>query len=110
MPDKFDEDDYFKQLVASALRGDKDLSRGNLGGNRLADVGTAGVFATASGIRNYSATMPSFKHQAMVNLMGVKGSGAKKFFAESTANIPKSMTADQYHEKCWQRLNPFFQG
>jgi TP901 family phage tail tape measure protein len=99
MPDKFDEGDYFKQLVASALRGDKDLARGNIGGNRVADVGTAGVFSTASGIREYSSVMPGFKHQAIMNLLGVKGSGAKKFFAESTASIPKGMTADQYHER-----------
>ena len=102
---KFTTDQYFRQLVASALRGDKDLGRGNLSGNILADVGPAGVFATASGQRDYSATMPSFKHQAMVNLMGVKGSGAKKFFAESTASIPKGMTADQYNERMLEEIN-----
>jgi TP901 family phage tail tape measure protein len=74
---KFTSDQYFRQLVASALRGDKDLGRGNLSGNILADVGPAGVFATASGQRDYSATMPSFKHQAMVNLLGVKGSSTR---------------------------------
>jgi len=102
---QFTTDQYFRQLIASALRGDKDLGRGNLSGNILADVGPAGVFATASGAREYSATMPSFKHQAMVNLMGVKGSGAKKFFAESTANIPKGMTADQYNERMLKEIN-----
>jgi TP901 family phage tail tape measure protein len=102
---KFTTDQYFRQLVASALRGDKDLGRGNLSGNILADVGPAGVFATASGQRDYSATMPSFKHQAMVNLMGIKGSGAKKFFAESTASIPKGMTADQYNERMLEEIN-----
>ena len=102
---KFTTDQYFRQLVASALRGDKDLGRGNLSGNILADVGPAGVFATASGQRDYSATMPSFKHQAMINLMGVKGSGAKKFFAESTASIPKGMTADQYNERMLEEIN-----
>jgi hypothetical protein len=101
---KFTTDQYFKQLVASALRGDKDLGRGNLSGNVLADVGPAGVFSTASGLRDYSATMPKFKHQAMVNLMGVKGSGAKKFFAEATADIPKGMTADQYHERMLKEI------
>jgi len=101
---KFTTDQYFRQLVASALRGDKDLGRGNLSGNILADVGPAGVFGTASGLRDYSATMPSFKHQAMINLMGVKGSGAKKFFAESTADIPKGMTADQYHSRMLQEI------
>ena len=102
---KFTEDQYFRQLVASALRGDKDLGRGNLSGNVLSDVGPAGVFATASGPRDYSATIPSFKHQAMVNLMGVKGSGAKKFFAESTADIPMGMTADQYNDRMLDEIN-----
>ena len=102
---KFTQDQYFRQLVASALRGDKDLGRGNLSGNILADVGTAGVFATASGQRDYSATMPSFKYQALVNLMGVKGSGAKKFFAESTADIPKGMTSEQYNDRMLQEIN-----
>ena len=102
---KFTTDQYFRQLVASALRGDKDLGRGNLSGNILADVGPAGVFSTASGNRSYSATMASFKHQAMVNLMGVKGSGAKKFFAESTASIPKGMTSDQYNDRMLKEIN-----
>ena len=96
---KFNEDQYFRQLVASALRGDKDLGRGNLSGNVLADVGTAGVFATASGLRDYSATMPSLKDQAITNLLGRKGSSTKKFFAEATLDIPKGMDADQYHSK-----------
>jgi TP901 family phage tail tape measure protein len=96
---KFTSDQYFKQLVASALRGDKDLGKGNLSGNVLADVGPAGVFGAASGLRDYSAIMPSMKDQAMVNLLGVKGGGAKKFFAESTLDIPKGMTADAYHER-----------
>ena len=96
---KFTSDQYFKQLVASALRGDKDLGKGNLSGNVLADVGPAGVFGAASGLRDYSAIMPSMKDQAMINLLGVKGGGAKKFFAESTLDIPKGMTADAYHER-----------
>jgi TP901 family phage tail tape measure protein len=96
---KFTTDQYFRQLLASSLRGDKDLGRGNLSGNVLADVGTAGVFSTASGLRDYSAMMPSVGNQAMVNLLGVKGSGAKKFFAESTMDIPAGMTADAYHSR-----------
>jgi len=86
---KFTSDQYFRQLVASSLRGDKDLGRGNLSGNILADVGPAGVFGSASGPRDYSGMMPSFKHQAMVNLLGVRGSNTKKFFAEATSDIPK---------------------
>ena len=96
---KFSTDEYFKQLVASALRGDKDLGKGNLSGSILADVGPAGVFGAASGIREYSATMPSMRDQAMINLLGVKGSGAKKFFAEATSDIPNGMTAQEYHTR-----------
>ena len=102
---KFTDDQYFRQLVASALRGDKDLGRGNLSGNVLADVGTAGVFSTASGLRDYSAVMPPFKHQATINLMGVKGSNAKKFFAESTAEVPKGMTSDEYNDRMLKEIN-----
>jgi TP901 family phage tail tape measure protein len=102
---KFTNDQYFRQLVASALRGDKDLGRGNLSGNVLGDVGPAGVFSTASGLRDYSAIMPSFKHQAMVNLLGVKGSSTKKFFAEATSDIPKGMTADQYNDRMLKEIN-----
>jgi TP901 family phage tail tape measure protein len=96
---KFTTDEYFRQLLASSLRGDKDLGKGNLSGNVLSDVGTAGVFATASGSRDYSAMMPSVGSQAMINLLGIKGSGAKKFFAEATTDIPKGMTADAYHSR-----------
>jgi TP901 family phage tail tape measure protein len=102
---KFTSDQYFRQLVASALRGDKDLGRGNLSGNILADVGPAGVFGAASGPRDYFGMMSSFKHQAMVNLLGVKGSSTKKFFAEATADIPKGMTADQYNDRMLQEIN-----
>jgi TP901 family phage tail tape measure protein len=95
---KFTEKDYFKQLVAANLRGDKDLSRDNLSGGTLNDMGNAGVFKMASGLRPYEPNMPSMSDQARINLLGVKG-GAKRFFAESTLEIPKGMTAKQYHEK-----------
>jgi TP901 family phage tail tape measure protein len=101
---KFTVDQYFRQLVASALRGDKDLARGNLSGNVLSDVGAAGVFSAASGLRGYSAVMPSVKDQAYINLLGRKGSGAKKFFAESTHQIPKGMTADEYHGRMLKEI------
>ena len=93
----FTKNEYFKQLVAANLRGDKDLSASNLYGSTLADVGTAGVFKMASGKRAYETNMPSMSDQARINLLGVKG-GAKKFFAETTSNIPKGMTPQQYHE------------
>ena len=94
-PKTFTKDQYFKQLVASLLRGDKDLGVGNLGGDVLADVGTAGVFQTASGKRQLGGKINSMEEQAIINLLGVKG-GAKKFFAESTANIAKSMSPAEY--------------
>jgi hypothetical protein len=34
MPLTFSQDEYFRQLLASALRGDKDLGKGNLGGGK----------------------------------------------------------------------------
>jgi TP901 family phage tail tape measure protein len=101
---KFTTDEYFRQLLASSLRGDKDLARGNLSGNVLSDVGTAGVFSTASGLRDYSGFMPSVGDQAMINLLGIKGSGAKKFFAESTMNIPKGMTPDAYNSRMLEEI------
>ena len=96
----FTQAEYFKQLVAANLRGDRDLSSSNLYGSTLADVGTAGVFKMASnaqGKREYADEMPSMKEQSRINLLGVKG-GAKRFFAESTLDIPKGMKAKDYHQ------------
>ena len=70
----------------------------------MADVGPAGVFSTASGLRDYSRTMPSVKDQAITNLLGRKGSNTKKFFAEATLDIPKGMTAEQYHSRMIQEI------
>jgi hypothetical protein len=95
MKGKFTKEEYFKQLVAANLRGDKDLHAGNLSGNVIADVGTAGVFKMASGQRSYEANMPSMAEQAKINLLGVKG-GARRFFAESTLPIPLSMSPAEY--------------
>lgn len=98
MSGKFSKDEYFKQLVAANLRGDKDLHGGNLSGNKLADVGTAGVFKMASGLRDYAKPkdMLSMEKMANINLLGTKG-GARKFFAESTLPIPKGMSAAEYN-------------
>ena len=98
MTGKFTKKQYFKQLTASLMRGDKDLKRGNLSGNIVTDPGAAGVFDRASGRRDYSANINSMLGQAEINLLGVPGGrGLSKDFALSTANIPKGMTADQYH-------------
>ena len=43
MSKTFTREQYFRQLVASAVRGDKDLKMGNLGGNVLTDVGTVAM-------------------------------------------------------------------
>jgi hypothetical protein len=102
MPKTFTEKDYFSQLVAANLRGDKDLKAGNLGGNILTDVGTAGVFAKASGKRDFAKEMPSMEQMAEENLKGIpktsKGSpqNSPNWFANATADIPKSMTSDAY--------------
>jgi TP901 family phage tail tape measure protein len=93
----FNEEQYFRQLVASLVRVDKDLSAGNVFGNVVADVGPAGVFSRASGVRDYTTDLPSMEDQAMVNLLGIKG-GAKRAFAESTVQLMARMTADQYHQ------------
>jgi TP901 family phage tail tape measure protein len=95
MSGKFSKSDMVKQLVASTLRGDKDLQKPNLSGNVLADVGTAGVFDRASGFRDFAKAMPSMEQQAVVNLLGVKG-GAKKFFAQETSATAASMTPREY--------------
>jgi TP901 family phage tail tape measure protein len=101
---KFTKEEAIKQLVASLLRGDKDLSQSNLFSNRLADVGTSGVFTRASGFREFAPQMPSMEEQAMVNLLGVKG-GAKRAFAENTADIARQMSAKEYHEAIVSEIN-----
>ena len=94
----FNEDQYFKQLVASLLRVDKDLSASNVFGDTVADVGPAGVFSRASGLRDYAESLPSMEEQAMVNLLGIKG-GAKRAFAESTLGLMQNLTPQQYHQR-----------
>jgi TP901 family phage tail tape measure protein len=117
MSNKFTPEEYIRQNVAAALRADKDLGRGNLGGNVLTDVGPAGVFATAShdpakGDRDFAQTfdkktkeyinnLPSMEDQARINL-GIDdplpGGGRKRFFAVQTKEIVEKMTADQYQK------------
>ena len=97
----FSREQYFRQLVAANLRGDDDLKKGNLGGNRLVDVGKAGVLDRASGARGYAERMPSMLEMAEKNLSGVKGPAAGKspfWFGNATADIAKNMTPDEYHK------------
>jgi TP901 family phage tail tape measure protein len=98
--------EYFRQLVAANLRGDKDLKMGNLGGNVLTDVGTAGIFdkatsVTRDGLRQISEKMPSMYEMAERNLKGVAGPQAKNspnwFANETQKNInDPDYTASQY--------------
>jgi TP901 family phage tail tape measure protein len=101
---KFTKSDMIKQLVASTLRGDKDLQKANLSGKVLSDVGTAGVFDKASGFRDFAKAMPSMEQQAIVNLLGVKG-GAKKFFAQETSGIAAGMKPAQYDAAIKAEIN-----
>jgi TP901 family phage tail tape measure protein len=94
----FNEEQYFRQLVASLVRVDKDLSASNVFGDVLADVGPAGVFSRASGVRDYTTDLPSMEQQAIVNLLGIKG-GAKRAFAESTLGLMAGITPQQYHQR-----------
>jgi|688.fasta_scaffold00152_72 TP901 family phage tail tape measure protein len=94
----FNEEQYFRQLVASLLRVDKDLSGSNVYGNVVADAGPSGVFSRASGLRDYENNLPSMEEQAIVNLLGIKG-GAKRAFAESTLGLMAGLTPEQYKAK-----------
>jgi len=100
MQNTFSKDDFFRQFVAAALRGDNDLKKGNLSGNILADVGAGGVFDKASGDRDYSKNMPSMQEQARINL-----TSGPKFFREATASIAQNMTADEYHNRIIQEID-----
>jgi TP901 family phage tail tape measure protein len=92
---KFTQDEVLDQLIASLIFGNKDLSRANVHGRRLADVGNAGVLAKASMNDDYAKAMPSMEEMAMINLLQVKG-GARKDFARDTAPIIGQMTPRQY--------------
>jgi hypothetical protein len=94
----FNEEQYFRQLVASLLRVDKDLSGSNVFGNVVADAGPAGVFNRASGLRDYDPNLPSMEDQALINLLGIRG-GAKRAFAESTLGMMAGLTPQQYHQR-----------
>ena len=106
IPATFSKDEYFRQLLASSLRGDKDLGRGNLGGRLAPDVGTAYIYDEATQYnqktgkeRVVSDAIKSVGHQALINVGGVAGSGAKKFFADATRDIALSMSPDEYQRR-----------
>jgi TP901 family phage tail tape measure protein len=101
---KFTKKQYISQLVASTLRGDKDLQMSNVSANNVVDVGTSGIYRTASGFRDVAKTMPSMEEQAVINLLGVKG-GAKRFFAEATAPIAQKMSATEFEALILAEIN-----
>jgi hypothetical protein len=101
---KFTKKQYISQLVASTLRGDKDLQMSNISANNVVDSGTSGIYRTASGFRDVAKTMPSMEEQAVINLLGVKG-GAKRFFAEATAPIASKMTAQEFESLMLAEIN-----
>ncbi len=118
MSNTFTKEEYIRQNVAAALRADKDLGRGNLSGNILADVGPAGVFDRASGVRDFAfgvdekgkriVNLPSMEEQARINLgidTPLPGGGRKRFFSEETANLVRSMTPDEYHTAMRNEIN-----
>ena len=95
----FTREQYIRQLLAAGLRGDKDLKRGNLGGNVLTDVGPAGVFEKASGARDLAEKMPSVFEMTKTNVREVPGKSAGRspfWFSNTTADIAKSMTAQEF--------------
>jgi TP901 family phage tail tape measure protein len=103
MTGKFSKEDYFKQTVAAALRGDADLAPGNMSGDRLTDVGPAGVFSSASGNTEYAKSMRSMEEQATIFLQ--EGASydkdgvvipRKTAFRKSTLDLIKDMTPAEY--------------
>ena len=95
---KFTQDQMIRQTIASLIMGNKDLSKTNVFGNILADVGPAGVFSRASMNNAYATNMHSMEQQAVINLLGVRG-GARKDFAYNTKNVAAGMTSRQYGAK-----------
>ena len=95
---KFTEDQMIRQNIASLLMNNKDLSKSNVFGNVLADVGPAGVFSRASMNTSFAESMNSMERQAMINLLAVRG-GARKDFAYNTAGIASGMSPRQYGAK-----------
>jgi TP901 family phage tail tape measure protein len=111
MPKKFTQEEYFKQLVSANLRGDKDLKADNLGGNRLTDVGNAGVFDKASGKRVILENMPSLEQMAEENLKGLPEKSkanprnSPNWFANATKDIALNLTPDQYQRAMEKEIN-----
>ena len=94
---KIDPDDFAAQALASIIRRDSDLQPDNLFGGTVTDVGSAFVADRASQPRTVGGPQVPVSEQALINFLAKKG-GAKKWFAESTGDIARSMTPQQYED------------
>ena len=103
VPGKFSQDEVLDQFIASMILANKDLSRSNVHGRRLSDVGNGGVLAKASMNSDYAKTLPSMEEMALANLLQVKG-GSRKDFARDTAPIIAKMTAKEYGDKIKEKM------
>ena len=92
---RIDPDDFAAQALASIIRRDNDLQPDNLFGKTVTDVGSGFVANKASQPRTVGGPKTPVSEQALINFLAKKG-GAKKWFAESTGDIARGMTADKY--------------
>lgn len=104
MTGTFTKKQMIKQLVASTIRGDRDLQQSNVSGRNAPDASNAYIFAKGSGFRGIAQGMPSMEEMALINTLGVKG-GAKKFFAQATAGQASKMTAQEYQDAIVSEIN-----
>ena len=91
---RFSEGSVFNQIIAAAVRRDKDLQAGNLWDNIVADVGQAGIMNKASQPRMKTGPANSVLEQLAVNLGMVKA-GARSHGAEAWNVTTAKMTDDQ---------------
>jgi TP901 family phage tail tape measure protein len=96
---KFNADSMAKQLVASALRGDKDVKTSNMSGRYAVDPGSAYIYDTSSGVRKPSAQMSSMQEMIEKNLRLVDGTRTSKNFSNSIESLMSGMTAEQFDQK-----------
>jgi TP901 family phage tail tape measure protein len=91
---RFSEGSVFNQIIAAAVRRDKDLQAGNIWDNIVADVGQAGIMNKASQPRIKTGPTNSVLEQLAVNLGMVKA-GARSHGAEAWNVTTAKMTDDQ---------------
>jgi len=102
---KFNADNMVKQLVASALRGDKDVKTGNMSGRYVVDPGNAYIYDKASGVREPSTKMSSMQEMIEKNLRIVDAGGASKDFSNKIEPLMNNMTAEEFDQKMKKEVN-----